>query len=88
MRTPKKRGEVWYHIDRFSKRGCDVWAVQYIGRTGKPVYRCAAEVITLIPTRTKFFGKQARQQPKAVIVAHNAKVYWKDGQVAMIGSAA
>lgn len=87
MRAPKKQGEVWLHVDRLKKKNGSVWALQYRTRTGRAVYRVAREVITLIPLRTLYFGRLARLQPKAVLVAHNARVFWKKNGVAMIGSA-
>ena len=85
MRTLTVKGQVWLHVDRFDKKHGDVWAVQYIGRTGKPVYRCFQFVDILIPMRTVCFSGTA--EPRAFLAADHAKVYIKRDGWAMIGSA-
>ncbi len=87
LRHPKKLGEVWVHVDKFSKKKGKrpTWAVQYIGRSGNPVYRVVQRVIHLIPMQTKEWC--GPMQPKAVLVSFQARAYFRADGVAMIGSA-
>lgn len=85
LRHPKKHGEVWVHVDKLTKGKRPTWAVQYIGRTGKPVYRTVHKVFQLIPMQTHEWCGPI--QPKAVLRAFHAKAFFRADSIAMIGSA-
>lgn len=70
--------EVWIHIDRFDKPRGDVWAVQYIGRLGKPVYRTARSVVISKGVRgiTKAYQGRGSRQPRALLEFYPARVVW------------